>query len=74
MLHAHLKLGFQLIGVGQQLIHEIPCKALEKKNLMMESFQSFCKEGPGRSELKKSLLEIWFGFAADGEAAEPLAA
>ena len=74
MLHAHLKLGFQLIGVGQQLIHEIPCKALEKKNLMMESFRSFCKEGPGRSELKKSLLEIWFGFAADGEAAEPLAA
>ena len=41
---------------------------------MMESLRSFCKEGPGRSELEKSLLEIWFGFAADGERAEPLAA
>jgi hypothetical protein len=73
-LHEHLKLGFQLIGVGQQLIHEIPCEATDKKNQMMESLGSFCKAGPGRSGLEKSLLEIWFGFAADGESAEPLAA
>ena len=73
-LHGHLKLGFQLIDVGQQLIHENPCEATDKKNQMMESLGSFCKEGPGRSTLEKSLLDIWFGFAADGERAEPLAA
>ena len=41
---------------------------------MLKDLQAFCEDGPGRSELQESLLKIWKGFAADGEAAEPLAA
>jgi hypothetical protein len=41
---------------------------------MQEAMRKFCLDGPGRSELLASLLKIWKGFAADGEAAEPLAA
>jgi hypothetical protein len=56
------------------VIHHNSCKATDKKHAMLESIEAFCKDGPGRLPLQKSLLEIWKGFAADGEAAEPLAA
>ena len=49
-------------------------QALDKKNAMLTSIESFCHDGPGKSEMKQTLLSIWKGFAADGEAAEPLAA
>ena len=53
--------------------HEVVCKATDKKNAMLEALKAFCNAGPGGEELLKTLLEIWYGFAADGEAAEPLA-
>ncbi len=40
---------------------------------MLEAIESFCQDGPGGSDMRKTLLSIWKGFAADGEAAEPLA-
>ena len=41
---------------------------------MLKAIQAFCKGGPGQTEMLESLLKIWKEFAADGEAAEPLAA
>ena len=41
---------------------------------MADAFHTFCNDGPGKADLHKTLLEIWRGFAADGEKAEPLAA
>ena len=41
---------------------------------MADAFDAFCNDGPGKADLHKTLLEIWRGFAADGEKAEPLAA
>ena len=56
------------------LIQENSSKALDKQVAMDQSLNQFCKEGPGGCQLKKDILEIWRGFAADGERAEPLAA
>ena len=53
---------------------QIHTTATDKKNSMSEAIDAFCQDGPGGPEMKKILLTIWKGFAADGESAEPLAA